>query len=108
MQINSSYLYVLKENLTNSEYNTIFGYNGWINQRWSGSCYGMSATTLLSLAGLLPYSDYDTSADCLNDLDYPINDSDVSSLITYYQMLQEKEKSVIQQQYRSVSNRINK
>ena len=108
-QILSSYLDILKNNLTNSEYDAIFngyidslGYyhQAWIDEKWHGSCYEMSATTLLSQAGLLPYSKYKSGADCLYKLNKPSQNMNVSSLITYYQMLQVKD--VIQQQYRDV------
>ena len=108
-QINNSYLNKLKSNLTNSEYQTIFQgtwYSGaWLDDRWGGSCYGMSSLALLSKDGLLPYSSYQSGATKLHDLGYPKNNSNLNSLITYYQMLQVKD--VIQQQYRTVPNKSN-
>ena len=121
-QINNKYLNILKNNLTPSEYTTVFNgrwyddywYEAWLDEMWGGSCYGMSSTTLLAKKGLLPFSSYKTNASTLHDLDAPTKNSltspsdiaNVSSLITYYQMLQVK--SVIQQQYRSVPNKTNK
>ncbi len=103
-QINDTYVKKLKENLNNSDYAVIFdSKTGWINNMWGGSCYGMSATALLSMEGLFPYSAYGKDADCLYDLYCPLEDFEISSLITYYQMLQVKD--VIQQQYRTVPNR---
>ena len=108
-QINSDYLNVLKANLNNSEYITIFGADwypyAWLDNEWGGSCYGMSSLTLLAKQGLLPYSDYKSGATTLHDLDYPVKDDIISSLVTYYQMLQVKD--VIQQQYRTVPYRSN-
>ncbi len=112
--INSTYANALKNNLTNSEYQVIFeGYmsyygwnNAWLDDMFGGSCYGMSSTALLAKEGLLPYSQYKSGATELNDLSYPKADSKVSSLVTYYQMLQVKD--VIQQQYRTVKYRSNK
>ena len=114
-QINSAYKKALADNLTNKEYTTIFNgyYNSsdqwvspWIEDDWEGSCYGMSSLLLLSNKGLFPYSKYKSGASCLYDLPEPINDMEISSLITYYQMLQVK--GVIQQQYRTVPKRTNK
>ena len=100
-QINNTYLNKLKQNLTNSEYKSIFNTEkGWIWNIWKGSCYGMSSTSLLSMSGLLPYSDYKSGAEALYQLGVPLRDSNVNSLITYYQMFQVK--NVIQQQYWTV------
>ncbi|MBQ9471885.1 MAG: hypothetical protein IJU73_01940, partial [Ruminococcus sp.] len=108
-QISSSYLDTLKNNLTNSEYQCIFVnsayHTAWLDESWGGSCYGMTSLTLLSKSGLFPYSSYKSGAAKLHDLNYPKNDSQVSSVVTYYQMLQVK--NVIQQQYRSVPLRTN-
>lgn len=106
-QISSSYQTVLAQKLTNTEYDYIFNkYYGWIYDSWGGSCYGMSSLTLLSMNGLLPYSNYQAGATSLYQLSYPKKDMNVSSLITYYQLLQIKD--VIQYQYRTVPNRTNK
>lgn len=100
-QINNTYLNKLKKNLTNSEYQSIFNTkDGWIYNIWKGSCYGMSSTCLLSMSNLLPYSDYKSGAENLYQLQYPLRDSNINSLITYYQMFQVK--NVIQQQYWTV------
>lgn len=108
-QINNTYLKKLKSNLTNSEYQCVFEgdgyYNGWLDEFWRGSCYGMSSTTLLSKKGLLPYSNYKSGATKQSDLNAPKDNLELSSLITYYQMLQVKD--VIQQQYRTVPNKSN-
>ena len=116
-KINSTYLDVLKENLSYSEYKKIFWGEGreqaWLHTT-GGSCYGMSAVAFLAEYGFMDFSDYQTNADKLYDLDAPIghslNDlsdkSNVSSLITYYQLLQVKD--VIRQKYRKVSNQNNK
>ena len=91
-QINNTYLNKLKQNLTNSEYQSIFNKkDGWIWDIWEGSCYGMSSICLLSMSGLLPYSDYKSGAEALYELDYPLKDNNINSLITYYQMLQVKD-----------------
>ena len=117
-QINVNYQNVLKNNLTNSEYQYIFkgtSYSeAWLDKDWGGSCYGMSATTLLAKAGFLPYSSYQLGANNLyqlkaptvNGIELPLANANVSSLITYYQMLQVK--NIIQQQYRSVPYKSNK
>ncbi len=109
-QINSTYLNKLKNNLTNSEYQAIFVgtwySNAWLDDRWSGSCYGMSSTAFLAKKGLLPYSSYGSGATKLHDLTWPTKSSNISSLITYYQMLQVKD--IIQQQYRTTPYNTNK
>lgn len=106
-QINKKYANALKENLTNSEYQVIFigsDYSkAWLDDKFAGSCYGMSSTTLLAKQGFLPYASYKAGATKLHDLDKPTSNMNVSSLITYYQMLQVK--SVTQQQYRTVPKR---
>ena len=108
-QINSTYLNKLKSNLTNSEYQAIFignlFYSSWLDDIWGGSCYGMSSTTLLAKNGLLPYSSYKSGAAKLNELSSPKNNTNVSSLVTYYQMLQVKD--IIQNQYRTVPYKSN-
>ena len=106
-QINSTYLNKLKNNLTNSEYKAVFDNRlGRLHDRFGGSCYGMSSTSLLAMENYLPYSDYGSGATNLYQLRYPLASESVSSLITYYQMLQVK--SVIQQQYRTVPDKSNK
>ena len=110
-QIDDAYLEKLKENLSNTEYQAVFeGYlsadkneflakdwngNFWYQAEaynyWNGSCQGMSATALLSKAGLLPYSEYKSGASSLHDLEAPVENWNISSLITYYQLLQFKE-----------------
>lgn len=114
-KISGTYQKVLADNLTDLEYEAIFkGYYDstnewnapWIEEAWDGSCYGMSSLLLLSNRKLFPYSKYKSGATCLHDLPAPINNTNISSLVNYYQMLQVK--SVIQQQYRSVPNRTNK
>lgn len=106
-QINSTYLNKLKDNLTNSEYKAIFdSRTGWLHDVWGGSCYGMSSTCLLAMENFLPYSNYKTGATSLYQLNYPLVDGEISSLITYYQLLQVKD--VIQQQYRTVPNKSHK
>ncbi|MBQ6065628.1 MAG: InlB B-repeat-containing protein [Clostridia bacterium] len=108
-QIDNDYLRALARNLTNEEfqvifYGTYYSY-AWLDELFTGSCYGMSSTTLLAKEGLLPYSQYKSGATRLNQLNKPTASRKVSSLITYYQMLQVKD--VIQQQYRSVPYRTN-
>ena len=116
-KINSTYLDVLKENLSYSEYMKIFGGEGRspaLLYTTNGSCYGMSAVALLAKYGFMNFENYQTNAEKLYDLDAPIkhslnylsNKNNVSSLITYYQLLQMKD--VIQQKCRKVSNRSNK
>jgi|GEM_PF-6914087 len=103
-QINDHYMNALKQNLTNTEYYAIFeGPYCWLNNQWGGSCYGMSSLTLLAKHGYLPYGNYQASATKLNDFAAPVDNKEISSLITYYQMLQIKD--VIQQQYRTVPHR---
>ena len=105
-QIDSDYLNKLKSNLDNVEYRYVFATDdGLLYQPWWGSCYGMSALTLLAKNGLFPYSQYKSGATSLNQLSCPTQDRKISSLITYYQMLQVKD--VIQNQYRTVPSKSN-
>lgn len=106
-QIDSTYLEKLKKNLTNTEYDAIFNTSyGWLYDRFAGSCYGMSSTTLLADKGYMTYNSYKSGATSLYQLSYPKLDKNISSLITYYQMLQVKD--VIQQQYRTIPSKTNK
>ena len=108
--INDDYRKILKSNLSNSEYQTIFLGDGkespWLSSTFSGACHGMSALAWLSEAGFINYSDYKKNASSLYDLDRPSDNIKISSLITYYQMLQAKD--VTQQQYRTIPNKSNK
>lgn len=108
-QISKEYLDKLKSNLNNIDYQVIFeGFtccDAWLDEQWGGSCYGMSSTALLAKNSILPYSTYQKSATKLNDLSCPTKDNNISSLVTYYQMLQVKD--VIQQQYRTIPYRSN-
>ncbi len=100
-QMNSTYRDKLANSLTNSEYEAVFNTtDGFIYESWNGSCYGMSSTAFLAREGYVPYSQYQSGATTLNQLSYPKADSNISSLLAYYQMLQLKD--VIQNQYRTV------
>ncbi|MGN0632140.1 MAG: leucine-rich repeat protein, partial [Ruminococcus sp.] len=95
--LNASYLVKLRSNLTNTEWNSV---KYWKNSSWRGSCYGMSSLIMISKAGLLPYSDYTSGADCLYKMQNPDENLEIESLINYYQLLQAKD--VIMHQYRTV------
>ncbi len=104
--INNTYLNELKKNLTNSEYYVVFeARNNLLDSQFGGSCYGMSSTALLAKEGLLPFANYQSGATKLTDLGAPVNNKEVSSLVTYYQMLQVKD--IIQQQYRTLPSQSN-
>ena len=98
-QISEPYLSLLADHLTNTEYTEVFKgyyYNGswyepWLNEQFGGSCYGMSSLIHLSLNGYLDYAQWDPAARCIHDFRCPVNDMKLSSLITYYQMLQIKD-----------------
>ena len=104
-QINSSYLGKLISALSPSEYRIVFS-DGWIYSYWNGSCYGMSASEFLAKEKLLPYGSYQSGATKLYQLSAPVYNSKVSSLITYYQMLQAKD--VIQQEFYRAGRRSNR
>ena len=103
--ISDDYLETLIGKLDNAEYISL-ALSGQLNSNWSGSCYGMSVTTILSKFGLFPYSFYQPNATNLSQLSLPVSDENISSVINYYQLLQVKD--VIQQQYRTVPFRTNK
>ncbi|MBR0303710.1 MAG: leucine-rich repeat domain-containing protein, partial [Clostridia bacterium] len=117
--IDEAYTNVLKENLTNKEKKKVFygvestsgRMTGYIYKTWEGSCYGMSSLVLLAKAGLLPYSEYTNSGkDYLYGIYAPKNNNTlskkVSSLTTYYQMIQYKDP--IQVGFRTTPLRDNK
>ncbi|MCR5203473.1 MAG: Ig domain-containing protein, partial [Lachnospiraceae bacterium] len=84
--ISDHYIEVLKKNLTNSEYEQVFGGSnskGYIDKDWGGSCYGMSSLMVLASKGIFPYSSYGSGASSLFNLSMTSN---VKSLITYYQL----------------------
>lgn len=93
-QISDSYVKRLKKNLNNIEYQWIFdSRDGMIYQQWGGSCYGMAVLELLAKEGMnIKYSDYQSGAKCLYDFRAPVNNMKVSSLVTYYFLLQFKQK----------------
>lgn len=102
--ISEAYLNTLKKNLTNTEYYVVFEARGnWLDNQFGGSCYGMSSLELLAKNGLVPFASYQSGATKLTDLKSPVNNKEVSSLVTYYQMLQVKDQA--QQQYRTLPNR---
>ena len=98
-QISEPYLSLLASNLTNTEYTVIFnGYyyggewqDAWLNEQFGGSCYGMSSLIHLGVNGFFDYSSWDPAAKCIHDFCYPVESMRLSSLITYYQMLQVKD-----------------
>lgn len=48
----------------------------------------MAATQFLAINGILNPKDYQYSASSINQLKKPVNDSDINSLINYYQLVQ--------------------
>ena len=104
-QIDSYYLNKLINNLTPSEYEEVYS-DYWLFDSWGGSCYGMAASELLAKEKLLPYGSYESGATKLSELSAPVYNSKVSSLITYYQMLQVKD--AVQQVYYRTGRRGNK
>ena len=103
--INSTYSNKLKNNLSNTEYQRVFGTYGYINYTWGGSCYGMAVLNVLAKDGIIPYTTYKNGASNLHSLNIPVNDNKVNSLITYYHMLQKKD--VIQQLNYKYNNKSN-
>ena len=55
------------------------------NDRWGGSCQGMSVTSILGYYGILDPSVYDKNADSVHDLKMS---NEIRSLINYYYLLQ--------------------
>ena len=96
--INSTYLNKLNSELTPRDREiAIDGYynskgewvNGWIDQDWNGSCYGMSALVALAkLGNVVPYSSYKSGATSLFQLPSPDENMTLSSLVEYYYLLQ--------------------
>ncbi len=101
-QISETYLKKLKQNTTNVEWEAV---KELLDSRWEGACYGMAVTTLLHKDGLLAAEAYNQKAQSLHDLKKPVSSFKISSLITYYQLLQVKDG--IQQQYAKVPYRSN-
>ncbi len=59
------------------------------NSYWGGSCYGMSAVTLLDKYGHIAFNEnFDTDAKTMNNVDIPIYNEKVRSAINYYQISQ--------------------
>jgi len=92
-QMNSNYL----EAYDNTTYSKVVdGYytaegdyvNGSIYGEWKGSCYGMTSLQILYLTGVFDTAENPYNFDCLYNATMPFNCSEISSLITYYQFLQ--------------------
>ncbi len=100
----NKYINTFIDNLNNIELYRVFrplypSESSYINvhNNWGGSCYGMSSLILLSKSGVFPYSTFDSNAEKIHDFSSPANNSDLLSLITYYQLLQAKDS--VQQNY---------
>ena len=107
--ISPEYLEILKNNLSPSEYQTVFVRNGnkksWLDDTWGGSCYGMAIVELLALEGVINASDVSSRATSIHDFSAPVNDSSINTLINYYFMLQIKPH--MRNQMRTVPGRSN-
>ena len=79
-----SYYNKLVDGLNNLEKYSI---DNLLNSSWSGSSYGMAATSILAADGILIPSNWQDDATFLNDIDAPPSD-EVKSLINYYTALQ--------------------
>ncbi len=93
-QINDAYLKKLKSNLTETEYADA---KELLKMKWEGSCFGMSVVNMMAKDGMVDYSTLQSGAADLHSLKKPVSNMKVSSLITYYQILQVKES--IQEAY---------
>lgn len=100
--ISEPYWEKLRSNLNNTEWEQA---KEWKQKEWRGSCQGMAVLVILANAGLLPYSDWTATADCLYEMQTPAENAEIESLINYYYLLQAKD--TIQQQYRTVPSRSN-
>lgn len=109
-QISGKYLDKFKKSLNNQEYIAMFNgyyyddafYSPWIDEKWSGSCYGMSSLILLEKNHVFTPSDVIAGKVRVFDLPKPVNSKDVESLITYYQLTQVKDE--IQDVYRKTKS----
>lgn len=84
-QISSSYLnYLLAGEDTLHQ--------GWIrdlaDDKWGGSCFGMSSVYALKYAGELDPGVFQSGAELLLDLEYPSRSDSVNDLINFYQLSQ--------------------
>ena len=116
-KINPTYQAALKKKLSLSEQKTVFWGEGsekaWLDTT-GGSCYGMSAVAFLARYGFMDFAAYQKNASTLYDLEAPShfelsepsNENNLSSLITYYQMLQAGDG--IKQKHRNVLVRTHK
>ncbi len=116
-KINSTYQAALKEKLSPSENKTVFWGEGsekaWLDTT-GGSCYGMSAVAFLAKYGFMDFAAYQKNASKLYDLEAPnkfklsdpSKENNLSSLITYYQMLQagdgikQKKRNILQRTHK--------
>ena len=85
LQLDSWHKAVLLDASKNTQ---LMSYN--INRAWGGSCYGLSAVTVLAKSGLLSPSDLDPDAKTLHDVK-PTQQA--VELINYYQLLQSAKSS---------------
>ena len=109
-EVNLSYLYGFSNSYgsfndtyaISNEYFDILtkDYKGWfknakiekmrkrMNEDWEGSCYGMSVTEALMMAGVLTPDFYDPNVRTVRDLNAPAYDSRVGGMINFYQLSQ--------------------
>lgn len=59
-----------------------------MNEKWGGSCFGMSCVLSLVRAGDLDVEFFQSNADYLHDLTAPKDSATVTNLINYYHLLQ--------------------
>ena len=79
--ISAAHIEKLKEGLSNTEHESLFGKNGYFNQPADDHSYGMCAVMLLAKQGLLPFGEFKDGAENLYALE---ETEEIRSLITYY------------------------
>ena len=102
--ISDDYLAELMNNTNYTEYERIFNrYDGLAYKKWNGSCYGMAALEVLSMEEIIPYNNYTTNANNLYEINSPISNKNISSLVNYYMLLQKKDV-IRQNMYNTLSS----
>ena|GEM_PF-1950241 len=82
--INGDYYYHLLDGLAPHEKSYLIEE---INEKWGGSCFGMSAVLSLTMAGRLTPGFFQSNASNLYDFSYPRDSNTIMNLINYYQLI---------------------
>lgn len=88
--ISGKYLDALQTGLTDDQWAEVASF---MNSKWSGSCFGMSALYCLRYAGRIDPAKFQSGAAVLHDFTAPVRSNEVWNLINYYFIQQARPES---------------